>query len=151
MAYGRNKERTEDPRFARVGGLWAGRDRKDNEMFTGGLLVSTLKDYLDEIGFEDRRDDERLPVMAFANTYKEEEKHPDFNLYLGDPDRKRGGSRGRSQDRDEKPTRNTDDRNEETEERQAPSRRAPKPTRTAKKPEPKSRKGGDRKRLRLDR
>ena len=158
MAYGRKQERVEDPRFVRAGGLWKGRDRKDNEMLTGGILAGKLKDYADEIGLAERRDDERLPLLIFANTYKEEENHPDFNVYLGDPDKKREGKgkqTGYRRERDveeERPTKNTDDRNEESEERQAPSRRAPKPTRpTTKKPEPKSRKGGDRKRLRLDR
>jgi len=160
MAYGKGRKQEEDPRFVRAGGLWEKRDRKDRKFLVGGLLVGKLLDYLDEIGIDKRNADERVPVMIFENTYKEEENHPDFNLYLTDPDRERqGGGKSRGRDREERseerseraPRREErvereDPREEQSEEKaERPSRRRP-----AEKPEKKNGKT-TKKRLRLSR
>lgn len=84
-------------------------------MYSGLIGVGALRDWFDEIGFEDRKSKTNIPVLLLVNTYKEESKHPDMNIFGTDPDRKWKGKGKKRRDDDDDEDEDEDEEDEEDE------------------------------------
>ena len=66
----------------KVGALWASTDKNNQEYFYGSLELTEAF----FAAIEGQNVGAKINILAFVNNFKEEDKHPDFQLFL-QPDR----------------------------------------------------------------
>lgn len=103
-SYGRGSggSRRSNSDLARLGGLWAKRTKKGDRMFSGLVTVGDFLDYIERYRLQPG---DRASLLILMNTYKKEDRHPDFNIFGTDPHwkgkgRRSGGDRDRGRDDD---------------------------------------------------
>ena len=72
----------------KVGALWASTDKNNQEYFYGSLELTEAF----FAAIEGQNVGARINILAFINNFKEEDKHPDFQLFL-QPDREQSAPR----------------------------------------------------------